>query len=241
MDVASLKAQASTRRTSTISTFGWRCQYCKKTFQNEKVFLKHICKEKQRLEELKTPNGQAAYSYYCIWLKFQKFSVPPIDTFSTSRQYRAFINFAKYSIRLNLQPDAFIKLMIKNDIEPVLWCRDAVYSLYLEQYDRIIHPLEQAVNSIDHLQKIANKEDISLAECLYKLGFKHVLEQIRLRKISPWLLFNSNVCTTFFRSLDPDDITILEGVINTNAWSERIAKHREDCKLIQAAASEIGL
>lgn len=236
-----LKVSPSNRRTITLIEEGWKCQYCNKTYTHEKSFMKHKCPKKEKLEELKTPIGQAAYINYSDWMKHKKRSVPPIETFSNSIKYRAFIKFTTYAINLNITASVFVKLMANLDIDPVLWCIDATYSEYLNHYDKFHDPGEQVVNSLEFLKVLAEKENAEFVNIFNHMGFRRFLEFVRLRKISPWLIFNCDSCSDFMSSLDQEDLCLLSDIVRGSVWGDKLGDNREDCLLLQELITEYGL
>jgi hypothetical protein len=243
MDPSSLKSRASNRRTSASSVIGWKCDYCRKTFVHEKSFMKHICNGKRRLEQIQSPIGQAAYANYSTWMKLQRHTVPPIDTFMTSKQYSSFIKFTEYCKLLNIDAENFITLIVKNasDITPILWCRNNVYSLYLQFYDQTHDPYLQVADSIEYLAKHAEREGCQLNEVLFVLGFQVVLEAFRLKKLSPWFLFTSSIGIKFLQSLEIDEYKLIESVINAAVWGERFSQNPELVEELQHLSSSAGL
>lgn len=238
----SLSTSASHRRRSSTSSSGWHCPYCKKTFVLEKAFMSHQCKEKKRVEEIKTPLGQAAYQYYAQWMRLKKMKAPSIDTFITSRYYLSFIKFATFIQKLSISyPDAFMKLMVLRDIGPVLWCRDQTYTIYLEWIDKNEDPYQLVLTSIEILEKIAQQEKLDFFNIFNNLGYKRVLEFIRLRNISPWLLLHSDKFKQFLMGLENDETSLLMGIINVQYWSKVLSENTEVSKELVLIVKEIGL
>lgn len=243
MDPSSLKLRAAGRRSTATPTVGWKCDYCRKQFVLEKAFMQHNCNGKRRLEQIQSPIGQAAYASYSTWMKQQKRTVPNIDTFMTSRQYVAFIKFAEYCKRLSIDADNFIKVILTNapDIKPNLWCRDNVYSLYLRFYDQSHDPFDQVADSIEFINKHAEREGCFPAQVLETLGFPIILEAIKLKKLSPWFIFTSSVGLHFLRSLAADDYRLVESAINAAVWGDRFSENEALVAELQAFTESIGL
>jgi len=136
------------------------CNYCTATFVTEDRYVKHYCKQMQRIDELQTPTGQAAWAFYQRWMKAYRRMVPHIDSFSKSKYYQSFVRFAESVKRLNIpDPEAFINLMKEKDISPTIWTNDQVYALYLEFLDRRATPISQAKITINTIFNIADAAD----------------------------------------------------------------------------------
>ena len=71
------------------------CTFCGKHYQRETAYMKHECKQMKRDAQIKTPIGQAAYSYYSKWMRAHRKMIPAIENFMTSKYYTSFIKFAE--------------------------------------------------------------------------------------------------------------------------------------------------
>lgn len=228
MNREELRNNAVSRRNDVksciIEKINWVCTSCEREFVNETSFMKHRCKERERLEKLRSPLGQAAYNYYSEWMRQSKRSIPPIEKFSSSFLYTTFIKFAEYVIQVKIpNPVNFIRIMITNgNIQPTLWCRDNTYSIYLRSFDEAISPLEQFLNSIEIIQNISNELKISNKDVLQTLGLNEILNLVQRRKLSPWFLITSNSFKIFAEQLSKIDRSRLEEGIQLGAYLVRI-------------------
>lgn len=220
----------------------WKCEYCNKIFSTEDGLMYHNCSVKERLEELRGISGQVAYQYYSEWMKFYKRKAPPAETFLTSRYYKSFINFVEHVNKLKIpDPLAFIKLMAEKDISPMLWRRDQCYTLFLHHYDKSIDPLEQVALSIETLIDIAHKHEIKLSNVFDHIGIKHIMELIRLRKLSPWVIFSSKACGEYLHTLNKEETQELSTLINPIYWSEKLELNKDLVKDISKICDEVGI
>lgn len=244
MDTYDLKNRAVGRRAKvTIQQDGWHCSYCKKNFAYERSFMTHICKGKQKLEQLQSITGQTAYATYCSWMKAKRHSIPKIETFSTSKQFSPFFRFAQYAQQLGLNTEHFVSTIMKisPDISPTMWTTPEVYSLYLEYYDKLNDPLVQFADSVEYLTKQAEILECELAEVPYRLGFNRFLEAIRTKKISPWLIFLSKKMLKYISTLDESEIKLIDSSVVYSAWSSRLSKNQELQKELIEFVNDLGL
>ena len=224
-----------------VKISGWKCDYCGKSFEKENTFMDHRCQVKERIEELKTPIGQAAYAFYCQWMKLYKRKPPSIETFASSRFYRAFINFVEYINTINMpNVDLFVQLMAEKDISPLLWRRDQCYTLYLQKFDNG-DPLEQVAAAIETMMYFSERDEVPIKEVLTHLGCRAVMELIRLRKMTPWILFCTEAGADFMKSLDEEDLSELAKLINAAYWSDILASNEKVVSDIKSIATEIGI
>ena len=161
INIDELRQASQSRRVDPSDNIGWECKHCNKTFKNETIFLKHMCTKMIRSEELRSPEGQAAYAYYSEWMKLNKYKAPSIETFSTSRYYQAFVKFNVHCQRVSLpSPSSFMKMMVEKEISPTLWMRDQIYGIYLDWLDKTSDPYEQIKDTVSTIMKVCEAGDI---------------------------------------------------------------------------------
>lgn len=247
IDVGELKVRAESRRvpvnsSSDTSGTGWICNFCKKKFKSEVMYMKHSCPEMMRHDALSKPEGQAAYQFYCDWMRLHKKSIPNMDTFATSRYCTSFLKFAKHIKKINLSnPDTFVKLMIERDISPMLWTRSQCYDIYLAYYDNMQNPTLQVADSIDVLVKLAEKEEVELSKIFEHLGSNRITELVVQRKLTPWLLFCSRTFGNFLRSLPASEWTVMQDAINPGYWAEKLEDNKDLVAEIIEISNDVGL
>ena len=221
----------------------WLCGYCDHSFVSEKVFMNHNCKEKQRNEEIRSPVGQAAYSYYAEWMRLQKHTVPSIETFSQSKFYNTFIRFARHAGKVHIPNiKQFIRLMVENgNVPPVLWCRDNVYSMYLKSYDAAVLPRDQFLESLDLLEELSRELKVPLEQIYSEIGTDTLADLIKKRKLSFWFLFSSAKFREYMLRLDATQKDIISDALNVGAAYVRISQEPELFKEFSAGTKLVGL
>jgi hypothetical protein len=227
-----LRSQAASRRSLSEASEPeskkvlWRCEFCVRDFKQEKSFMSHRCKERERIEELRSAVGQAAYAHYSEWMKAKKRSIPKIETFGASQYYSTFIKFAEHALRTNIPNiKQFIKLMVSHgDVTPALWCRDNVYAMYLEWYDQAYPPEVQVLESLEFLKSLIEDYKCSTPEVFQVVPVDTLVLYIKRRKISPWFLASSKVFRAHLLSCTQEDKDKLERAMNMGAMIARIQK-----------------
>lgn len=218
------------------------CHFCNRRFKREVLFLKHDCKKKRRQQEIRTPIGQAAYSYYREWMRIRRFKEQSAAAFIDSNFYNAFINFAKMVQATNIgKPERYIQLMVECDIPPVLWCRDNAYAIYLDWVDTLSDPMDTVQNSIEYLIEMGKKLGVDLPNIIDALGSQQVLSLIRQRRLSPWVVFNSKKFGDMLRALSQDELKAFNLVINSSYWAKKFQGNAELVQQIKNIIAEMGL
>lgn len=242
MDLEALRKAAQARRTSNLSdgtVFDesgvsqkvkptWKCEFCTRIFKLEKAFMKHSCDEKRKIDEIKTPIGQSAYMYYSAWMKMMGRSVPPIETFIHSSLYNAFIKFSRHVHHVNMPfPEKFIRLMVQESVQPVLWCRDNVYAMYMQAFDKAMSPQDQFMESVEFLLGYSSRMEIEVGESFNRMGVEQFLMNVQKRKLSPWFLAASSVFKAWIKTLDSLESSQVEASVKVGSLMIRISSDPE--------------
>lgn len=239
MDRETLKAKAQSRREVNEDSESyvrlaptWDCEYCKRSFKLEKAFMRHHCEERSRIEFMRSVEGQNAYAYYSDWMRASGRSVPPIATFIHSSFYTTFVKFALHVQRVSMPaPQAFIKMMVAQKVQPSLWCRDNVYAMYMQQYEKGNTPEMQYIDSVDFAYEYSLKHEIDITKIFSHMGIEKFLNYVQKRKLSPWFLATSSVFRTWLKTLEGFDAQRVEESVKVGALMIRIKSNPEMTKL----------
>lgn len=236
MDREALKRQAASRRNHVEiveapvkKKITWKCDHCDHEFIHERVFMNHICKERIRHDEVRTVIGQAAYSFYNLWMKLNKRSSQSLETFSGSGSYTTFIKFATWAKRVRLpDPERYIKSMVEHgNVSPSLWTRDNVYAMYLQGYDGIVTPDEQFLKSLDEILSLVSELKVEPGKVFDVVGIDTLVLLVHKRKISPWFLIASSAFRAWWQGLPADDASRIEDTLQIGALMIRISSSEE--------------
>jgi hypothetical protein len=220
----------------------FECKFCAKIFVREASFMKHQCPEMKRADDIKTPDGQAAYSLYALWMKELNRKIPPIETFSISRYYNSFLKFLDRSRKLKFPSNIqFIRLMVGKQLSPMLWCRDECYSMYLEWIDRTLDPIDQAAITVETLYKIAEAGNIEVIKVFTIINHREVMQLIRQRQLSPWLLLCSSQFKTFLIALNESERDELLNLIGYSYWATKFENNQNIVNDMKIIAKELGI
>lgn len=205
--------------------------------------MAHRCTEREKFESLRSPVGQAAYSYYSEWMKLKKHTVPPIETFANSRYFNSFMKFAEYSDRTNLpNPRQFIRFMVQHTYGPELWSRDNAYAMYLDQYDATYTPTQQVLESIEFATNLAAEYNCEIQKLFETVPLDVLTSHVQRRKFSPWFLLASKKFREYLLSIqDPFAQKRLEEASGVNVMIPKIQKNQALYQMFGEAVSEIGL
>lgn len=220
----------------------FECKFCNARFVSEDRFLRHRCKQMIRDEQLRTPIGQAAWIYYQKWMKVYHRQVPRSSSFLRSKFFSSFIRFAEFVKKVHLpDPDTFIWLMKEKDISPTIWNNDQVYAIYLEFLDRKGDPKKHAEITVDTLFKVAEAGECQVGDVFEIFTPTEVIQLLRERRISPWILLNSKKFMKFFVCSSAEERIVMESIIRPNYWAEKFRKRPKDVEMMRKIVSELKL
>lgn len=198
-----------------------------------------------REERLRTAIGQAAWQFYQDWFRFQRKRVPDDRAFLKSQYFESFMRFAEFVHRSGLpSPDTFIELMIKEDYTPTMWLMDGVYAKYMEHLEQTVPPSKHAEITVETLYAIADAADCDVSEVFSVITGSEIIELIRQRKLSPWILLMSDKFFTFLAELqkkNSEQYIVLESLIRPQHWQKRFGKRPQDVELMKKVVAELGL
>lgn len=226
----------------TIQDFAdkFQCNFCFGTFVDEDRYLKHKCTQMLRHEEFKTPRGQAAWSYYQKWFKYQQKKVPTASAFLKSKYYLAFTRFTGFVQKVHIvDTDLFIKMMIDKQYPPTMWVNDEVYAMYLEYIDRTVPPTRLAEITVETVFSLADTFNCDPAEVFLYLTSGEVLQLIREQKLTPWVLLRSHKFKDFLVSLDDHDRKHFESLIRPPYWQYKFNQQPEVVDWMDICVTEL--
>lgn len=212
---------------------GFTCLFCGHVFKREHAFIKHQCAQMIRDKQLKSPTGRVAYLYYSKWLHSFKRGTTTMQTFGTSKHFSAFYKFVEWKRKVKIPDvDLYLRLMIRWRLDPNTWMLDKVYSKYIEYIDRTITVEDHLKITFNTILDISKAAEIDKSQVFDVLEPYMVIEYIRARKLSPWVLIKINNFKTFYARLNESDKYALNDVMRPKFWMDYIKEKPEETNLI---------
>lgn len=196
-----------------------------------------------RKEEFQTPLGQAGWLYYQTWMKTNHKMIPPVKSFLHSKYYGAFMRFAKFVKDVRIpDPDLYIRLMNQLDAQPALWTSDLMYVAFIEHMDKKIPAVKNAKITIETLFTLAEDMGCEVNALFDKLDPNDVIQLLRQRKMSPWLLLRSKKFMKFYATkFSQDQRIVTETIIRPKVWAEKLKNKPEDVMAIDKFVEALDL
>jgi len=222
----------------------WKCEYCKKLYQDEGRYMKHVCPTRDRQELLKSPVGQAAFDYYNTWMRAQGYGTKTRENFEKSKRCRQFLKFAEFATKIKLnKPGDYIRLMVSLAMDITLWSTDSNVSLYRSTLDIAEDPYVAVEENVRFLMQLAEKEDIQLADLAVHLGPQRIIDLLRNRQISLWVLLRAPTFTSLIKAgtFDEEHLEVVKRFMAIDQWNDKYPRGSETSKNIVAIFRGVGL
>lgn len=219
----------------------FRCEYCGRTYTREPAFLNHTCEPMKRAQIFDTPTGQSAFMVYQQWWRLKKRIPPGADKFKESTQFRAFIDFASFIKRTKINLEAYLSVVLSHDLAPDHWTRDDVYVKYLEYIDKTMTSAEQITLCVNYIMKLCDALECDTSEVFNSLEPGEVMQLIRDRKLSPWILLHSVGFKRWLVQQDSDWQERLKDLINPVYWMYRFSKEPDGVANSKKVTKALGI
>lgn len=219
----------------------FRCEFCGRVYQREEAFLRHKCDQMERARIFETPIGQSAYFIYQKWWSLRKRIPPGADKFKDSTQFHAMVNFAEFAKRTKLNVDVYLSVVVRHQLPPEHWLRDDVYVKYLEYIDKTMTGAEQIKMSVDYILKLAEALDCDTGDIFQYLEATEIMQLVRDRKLSPWILLHSKQFKFWLIKQDSDTQLRLQDLIRPVYWKLRFEKEPSTVDQAKKIAKAMGI
>lgn len=221
----------------------FRCNHCGHAFVHEERLLRHRCKEMIRKDEFQTPQGQAAWQYFQIWMKANHRLVQPVKAFLHSKFYGAFMRFAKFCKETRIpDPEMYIRYMIQLDAQPAMWTNNQIYASFIEHMDRNVPPIKNAKITIETLFNTAEDLGCTVDLVFDKIDPNDLIQLLIQRRLSAWFLLKSPKFHKFYsQRMSKEQRMLLETIVIPKIWAAKLKKHPEDVEKIESFVKALGL
>lgn len=219
------------------------CQYCEKSFQKETSLAVHLCEPKRRYQEREEVGVQIGLQSYLRFYEITQGSarLKSFDDFAKSPYYRAFVKFGRYCVAVRaINVPRLIEWLLKHNKKIDHWCRDSVYSEYLQEHirqesatDALARAMEQAIT---WTEETGNPDRDYL-----RFGNSNaVCYAITTGRISPWVLYNCDSGTEFLSNLNAEQITLIWPMIDSDFWQRKFRDYRADAEYVRDMLTQAG-
>lgn len=221
----------------------YECEYCLKKFKRESSLQKHSCKLMIRNKIMRTSLGISAYTSYTDWMRMRGFKIQDKSSFMESKFFVSFVKFTKFANSVALPgKEKYVKSMVDKDILPNNWCHSEIYKNYLDNFDKLFTPEEQAKITVETFIQLSKLFECDISEVLNRLAPSQLAKLIAAKKMSPWILLFAQSFHEYLQTqVSVDQRVLIETYIDTKVWAEHLKNNPGKAKKMQRYTKEMGI
>lgn len=209
----------------------YTCQYCKKDFQRETSLSVHVCEQKQRYQSKDDPGVRLGLQAYLRFYEMTQGSakLKTFDDFAASPYYRAFVKFGRHCVSINAVNTArFIDWVVETNKKIDHWCKDSVYTEYLNEYMRKESVTDALTRAIEHSITWSETHQHPANDFLRYGNANAVVYAVSTGRVSAWVLYNCESGQRFLDDLVQEQLTIIWPWIDPEFWQKKFRDYPAD-------------
>jgi len=202
--------------------------------------------DKVLAERLRTKDNEEvikAFEYQKIYSRVQRRRpTKDIDSFIRTATYPHFIRLLKFAKAVNI-PDIeyYLRTMIRSKRSPTTWTTDKSYRIFLERMNSSTSALKSIGISATELQSMASKLSIPVSELVDFMTIEEVLQLVRQRRLSPWLILQSPSFKKKISTSDEGMQQTTTKIIDPTYWTIIMAQNTEAVLLARKVVKALGI
>lgn len=219
------------------------CPYCKKEFKRESSLASHMCEKKRRHFARDEPSSRLALAaFQKFWSMHHSAKTPKtFEDFADSSYYLGFKRWGNYCVDVRaINPEAYLKHLLKTNTGLDRWCRDSVYSEYLLNYLTIEPVCDALARSVEYSLDWADETRMAAHDVLRYGNVNKLMLAVSAGRLSPWAIYCSNSGREWLSSLRDDQLQIVWTYVNAGQWDEIMNRRPEDTAYANEILSKAG-
>lgn len=221
----------------------FKCEFCKKSFKQERTLVSHVCEKKRRWLYKDEKYSRLAFHTYQKFYALSMRSKKPktFEEFIDSKYYSSFIKFGHHLTDINpLEVEGFIEFLIKTQTKIEDWTKDWVYETWVRELTKKESPDKAVTRSIQLMEQWSRETEEPWQEFFRKVSTVQATKLIRTGRLSPWLLYAGPGQVLFERMTD-EQLGLIKEWINPIYWQMKIRDHKEEVDFIKNVLAEAGV
>jgi hypothetical protein len=214
-----------------VSNIKYTCQYCEKDFQRETSLAVHVCEQKKRYQSQNDRGVQLGFQAYLRFYEMTQGSakLKTFDDFARSPYYRAFAKFGRYCVDINAVNTArFIEWVVEKNKKIDHWCKDSIYTEYLQEYMRRESVNDALARAVEHSIKWEETHSHPAQDFLRYGNNNAIAYAVSTGRISAWVLYNCESGQAWLGNMNPDQTKIVWPWIDPEFWQKKFRDYPAD-------------
>jgi hypothetical protein len=222
------------------------CEFCKKSFAQERTLISHVCETKRRHQLKSDPQVRAAYETYAHMYQVlhptRKGMSPTYPEFVSSSLWSTLVKFHHWcQEQLVQEPAAFVSWLLNQNVPPHAWCDRIRYDEFLKH----LLMSEPALQALNRSLRVIHDWHLN-TQRPYSEFFEHnncnlITSWIQQGRISAWLLYNSVTAEKYFVRCTPEQLNLIQQIAPITSWKVKFLRNQTECDEIRLTLSEAGL
>lgn len=224
----------------------FKCGYCNREFAREATVVSHKCAARDKALMRNTKEGMLALD---VWLRFRKFAkmphkktLQPYDAFAQSREFTAFVDFAKYIIEKQpVESDKFIDHLLRDAIPLRDWTTQKVHDAWVQKTLRS-EPIDNAIKrSIENVQKWADNTGNEWTDFFAEVSPARAILLIETGKISPWFIYAASTRGNLLDRFSDEEFLHIFQYIDPHVWNAKKIRLKDDFAYMEEVFKAYGI
>jgi hypothetical protein len=223
------------------------CVYCEKSFAKESTLAAHLCEQKRRHQQQNETGVQFGFKAYIRFYETTQGSakLKTYKDFSDSPYYLAFVKYGRYCVAIRaINFVSFTDWLLKNNKKLDYWCKDTLYTEWLQEYIRKEAVQDALERALKEMQEYADThpELKNGFRDYFKFGNgNRICHHIVGGRISPWIIFNCKTGVGFLDQLDETQIAMIISYIDPDFWQKKFKDYLADSEWVKDILIKAGL
>jgi hypothetical protein len=210
----------------------YTCQYCKKSFTRENTLAVHVCEPKKRRQEQNETGVRLGFQAYLKFYALTQGSAKTktFEDFAESSYYRAFVKFGWHCVSIRaINPERFTEWVLKQNKKLDYWCKDSVYTEFLDSYLRVEAVGDALTRAIEHSIDWEKTHQAPAHNYLRHGNPNTIVYSITTGRISPWVLYNCDSGIEFLeKDLNSEQMQMIFPIIDPDFWNKKFQDYLAD-------------
>lgn len=222
------------------------CSYCNKKYVTERGLLNHKCENRLKMEETKKVAGRIGYLCYKYfhnrYAGRTNTSEKTVFDFINSPYYKQFMEFGKFIDDNRIKRyEHYLHYLIQYNVGLENWTNDRIYSIYIRSFMRS-ETLEAAVEkSFSTMSIWANNNNEKWSDYFRKESKLKIIHHLKMGRISPWVIYNSESGKDFISRLDKADMDEIYEFIDPKFWNSKFERNKDLTQAARTTLQSVGL
>ena len=225
----------------------YTCQYCKKSYARPSTLSVHQCELKRRYQQQNDRGVQIGFKSYLRFYELTQGSakLKTYENFVDSPYYTAFVKYGWFTIAIRaVNVSSLTDWLLKNNKKLDNWCRDAVYSEWLQEYikkEAVQDALERSLNEMQEYADSDSKLQNNFNN-YFRLGSSsRIVHHITNGRVSPWVIFNCDSGIDWLSAASEEELKLIMPWINPEYWQKKLHDYMSDTEWVKSILRDAGL